>query len=140
MNREAIYAALAAKLASAPGVVTFSRKLKHWNDVSPIEQPALFQAQKSETAARTTGLGPVWSLEVVLYLYVNTAGDTSPTVTLNAVLDAILAALAPLPVQEKQTLGGLAHDCRLEGAIETDEGTLGDQAVAIMHIRIITAA
>lgn len=139
MNREPIYAALFAKLATVPGVVTASRKLKHWADVSPIEQPALFQAQKSEVAARTTGLNPKWTLDVTLYVYVNTSGDVSPTTTLNDVLDAICAALAPLPGLT-QTLAGLVHDCRIEGAIETDEGTLGDQAIALIPVRIITAA
>ena len=139
MNREPIYAALFAKFANIPGVVTVGRKLRHWADVNPIEQPALFQAQKSETAIRSTGLNLKWQLELTLYLYVNTSGDVSPTVTLNRIMDAVLAALQPLPGLT-QTLGGLVHDCRVEGRIETDEGVLADQAVALIPVSIITAA
>ena len=139
MNREPIYAALFAKFANIPGVVTVGRKLRHWADVNPIEQPALFQAQKSETAIRSTGLNPKWQLELTLYLYVNTSGDVSPTVTLNRIMDAVLTALQPLPGL-MQTLGGLVHDCRVEGRIETDEGVMGDQAVALIPVFIITAA
>ena len=38
----------------------------------------------------------------------------------------------------KQTLGGLVHDCRIAGDIETDEGRLGDQAVAIIPIEMMS--
>jgi hypothetical protein len=139
MNREAIHAALFALVSSRAGFITTSRRLRHWSDVAPIEQPALFQAQGSEQAQRTTGFAPKWTLEAKLYLYVNTSDALSPAQALNPLLDAVVAALAPLPQQERQTLGGLVHDCRIEGAIETDEGMLGDQAVCIIPIRIITA-
>jgi hypothetical protein len=139
MNREAIHAALFALVSSRAGFITTSRKLRHWADVSPIEQPALFQAQGGETAIRTTGFTAKWELSVKLYLYAHTGGGLAPTSVLNPLVDAVIAALAPLPAIERQTLGGLVHDCRIDGTIETDEGVLGDQAVAIIPIRIITA-
>lgn len=138
MNREAIYAALFAKLAAIPGLVTMSRKLKHWADVQPIEQPALYLAQKTETAQPQTGLPPKWLLSVDVYVYVRTTGADAPGPVINPILDAVAAALEPdNPIRNTCTLGGLVEWARIEGTIETDEGTLGDQAVAIVPINIL---
>ena len=139
MNREPIYVAQFSLLAAVPGLVTSSRKLLHWSKVPAIAQPALFMAQGSEVAKRVTGQPTVWTLDVKAYLYVNTSGDVAPTTTLNSILDAIETTMNPALAGSHQTLGNLVHDARIEGTIETDEGTLGDQAVAIIPIRIITA-
>jgi len=139
MNREAIYQALYDKLAAVPGIKTKGRKLKHWSDVPASQQPALFQAQKNELAHRQQGVGTVWTLTVDVYIYTSSTGSDFPSTQLNNIADAIEAALQPdNPVRNTNTLGGLVQHCRIEGAIETDEGTLGDQAVAIIPI-VITA-
>lgn len=138
MNREAIYAALFARLSAIPGLVTTSRKLRHWTDVPPPEQPALFQAQGNQTAQPQTGLPPKWLLSADVYIYVRTTGADAPGPVINPILDAVTDALAPdNPVRNTCTLGGLVEWARIEGAIETDEGTLGDQAVAIIPINIL---
>lgn len=140
INREPIYAALFARLAASAGYVTTSRRLKHWNDVSYTEQPALFMAQRGEVATTTgRGLTTEWTLNVDVYVYVRTDGGQPPGPLLNQLLDAIEAALAPSQIENVQTLGGLVHWCRIEGAIETDEGTLGDQAVAIIPISMFVS-
>lgn len=139
MNREAIYSALFALVASAPGLVTTSRKLLHWNDVPPTARPALFQSQKGEMAIQTTGIPTKWLLTVDLYLYVSTQGADNPGSVLNPIIDSIAAKLdQPFPGQS-QTLGGLVQYARIEGRIETDEGTLGNDAVAIIPVSILTA-
>ncbi len=141
MNREQIYGALFAQAASAAGFVTASRRLRHWSDVGPAEQPALFQAQKSETAKRTRGLPPRWTLEVELYVYAQAPDElTPPASVLNPLLDAIEAALAPSggdSATNTQTLGGLVSHCWIAGKVQTDEGVLGGQAVAIIPIEIV---
>lgn len=138
MNREPIYAALFDRLAAIPGIKTASRRLRHWSDVGASEQPALFLAQKQETAQSVPGEAPRWTLAVNVYLYANTPAPQAPGAAMNPLLDAIESALLPdNPVKNTCTLGGLAHHCRIEGAIETDEGTLGDQAVAIVPILIL---
>lgn len=140
MNRESIYQALFAKLSAVSGLKTKSRKLRHWSDVSANEQPALFQAQKTESIARTPGLNARHTLYADVYVYVKTTGTTSPSTQMNSLLDAIEAALEPdNPIKNRNTLGGLVEHCAIEGSIETDEGTLGDQAVAIIPIVIFTA-
>jgi len=141
MNREPIYSALFATVAAAANFVTASRRLRHWGDVGPAEQPALFQAQKSETAKRARGLPPRWTLEVELYVYAQAPDElTAPATVINPLLDAVEAALAPSGADlatATQTLGGLVSHCWIAGKIQTDEGVLGGQAVAIVPIEIV---
>lgn len=138
MNREAIYSALFAKVSASSAFVTASRRLRHWSDVGPAEQPALFMVQKSETAQRTKGLPPKWTFSVELFVYVHAPDDLSPPASsLNPLIDAIEAVLAPTVTADNQTLGGLVDHAWIAGRIETDEGALGGQGVAIIPLNII---
>lgn len=138
MNREDIYSALFALAAGAPGLVTTSRKLRHWNDVQPSEMPALFMVQAGESAIRETRMPTRWVFAVKLYIYVNTASAQSPGEVLNPILDYLTDQLGdPFPGQP-QTLGGLVHYARIEGDIEISEGTLGDLEVAVVPVMILT--
>ena len=141
MNREQIYSALFAKLQAVAGFTTVSRRLKLWDDVPQSEQPALFMAQKRESATGEPGLNRVWTFEVDVYLYARTCDDKeeSPATTINPLVDAVIAALAPDPITNKQTLGGLVQHAWIEGTIETDEGVLGEQGVAVIPILIKVA-
>lgn len=138
MNREAAYAGVFAKLAAIPGLVTKSRILRHWNDVAPEEQPALFLAQTAQQAVTRTGEATQWRLRADIYLYVRTDGVTPPGTLLNPILDAIEAAfpLHPVTGQHMLDVSGVAW-ARIDGDIETDEGTLGAQAVAIVPVTIL---
>ena len=137
INRETIYAALFAKLAAVSGFTTVSRRLKHWTDTPPGDQPALFVIQRREIVQTVPALNPVYELEVDAYLYAY-SGDmnASPAQLLNPLLDAVTATLLPDASNNKQTLGGLVQHAWIDGSIETDEGVLGNQAVAIIPIRI----
>ena len=139
INREAIYSALFTLLQGTGTYVTKSRRLKHWNDVPKDAQPALFMATGNQTAETVRGQPTRWTLSVDVYVYVRTDGGADPGPIINPLLDAIEAALAPNAIENAQTLGGLVTWCRIEGAIETDEGTLGDQAVAIIPISILVS-
>jgi hypothetical protein len=141
-NREGIYAALFAKFDGITGMPTKSRRLMHWADVLAVQQPALFQAQKSEIVVQSRGLPPKWQLDLDLYLYVHAGDDPGsvPTTVLNPLIDAIEAALAPDNVRDGQnvlTLGGLVSHCWISGQIQTDEGALGAQSIAIIPISIL---
>lgn len=140
MNREAIYAALFTKLDYLQSVETKSRILAHWDDVSPNMQPALYMTCTSQIAEQRTGFPAKYFLDAKIYIYAHrdTAGDV-PSTILNTILDEIDSILAPNPNPTfKQTLDGLVEHCWVNGNIETDEGTLGNQAVAIVPIRILT--
>ena len=139
--REPIYAALFAQIAGAANFVTAGRRMRHWSGLTPAEQPALFMRQKSEIATVTTlGAPTVWTLLVDLYVYAH-AGDpyVAPATVLNPLVDGVEAALAPLAATCLQNLGLPAmvqHAC-IAGKIETDEGVLRDQAVAIIPVEIL---
>lgn len=147
MNRETIAAALFAKLATlstggSPLFKTTGRRLLHWNDVPAESQPALYQIQKSEQCARTRGKPPLWKLQLSLYVYVHTMAQSDSTIVpsqlLNPLLDAVETALAPDDLaNDACSLGGLVSSCYIDGAIETSEGLLGDQEVAIIPITIV---
>lgn len=139
IQREPIYAALFARLANAAPFATKSRRLRHWNDVSKDQQPAMFMAQRNELAQTQRGLDTEWLLNIDVYVYARTDGKLDPGPIINPLIDAIESALAPNQAENAQTLGGLVHWCRIEGAIETDEGTLGDQSVAIIPITIFVS-
>jgi len=118
-----------------------ARTLRHWNDVPPEEHPALFMAQGRETVATTAvnGLPTKWLLEATLYVYVIREGDRSPGEVINPILDVISGKLEANARSQPQTLGGLVEWARIEGSIETSEGTLGDREVALIPVRILTA-
>jgi hypothetical protein len=139
--REPIYAALFERVAGAAGFVTAERRLRHWSDVAPAEQPALFMTQKSENAAvKALGAPLVWTLNVELYLYAHSSDpQLSPAAVLNPLLDAVEAALAPAATTGLQDLGlaAMVQHAAIAGKIETEEGILGDQAIAIIPIEIL---
>ena len=141
-SRESIYSALFALVQSAAQFKTQSRRFIAWTEIPPESQPAIMQIQKRETPTNVTGMATPWRLEVDLVICVSAIGDmtTSPSIVLNPILDAVTALFAPenFPANNKQTLGGLVYVARISGAIETDEGVLGSQALAIIPIEIIT--
>ena len=141
ISREPIYAALFGLLETAADFAVVYRRLRHWSDVSPPEQPALFMAQKTELASvKTLGAPTVWTLAVDLYLYVHSSDPyLAPATVLNPLLDAVEAALAPSATTGLQDLGlpATVQHAYISGKIETDEGVLGDQAVAIVPIEIL---
>lgn len=138
--REAAYAALFARVSTVRGFQTVSRQLKAWADVPQPDQPALFVAQGKQIAEAIADNMPTrWKLTAELYVYVlnNDPGLVLSCTTLNDLVDAIEAVLRPTPGFERQTLGGVVEHCRISGDIETDEGVLGAQAVAIIPIEIL---
>ena len=141
INREPIYAALFGLIESAADFAVVDRRLRHWSDVSPAEQPALFMAQKTELASvKTLGAPTVWTLAVDLYLYVHSSDPyLAPASVLNPLIDAVEAALAPSAMTGIQDLGlpATVQHAYISGKIETDEGVLGDQAVAIVPVEIL---
>jgi hypothetical protein len=139
--REPIYAALFDLAAGAAGFVTAERRLRHWSDVAPAEQPALFMTQKSEIAAvKTLGAPTIWTLLVEVYLYAHSSDPyLSPATVLNPLVDAVEAALAPAATTGLQDLGlpSMVQHAYIVGKIETEEGVLGDQAIAIIPVEIL---
>jgi hypothetical protein len=142
ITREPIFAALWALAAEAENFATASRRLRHWSDVGPAEQPALFMSEKGSIAEQRPprGTPAVWKLFADLYLYAHSSDPYLPPASiLNPLLDAIEAALMPSPANGIQDLGlpSMVKHAYIAGRIETDEGVLGDQAIAIVPIEIL---
>ena len=141
ITREPIYAALFARVAGAAGFVTTGRRLRHWSGLAPAEQPALFMRQKTEIArVPTLGAPTVWTLIVDLYLYAHASNPyVAPATILNPLIDAVEGALAAPAATGMQDLGlpAIVQHAYIAGKIETDEGALRDQAVAIIPVEIL---
>ena len=139
--RESIYAALWALAAGASSFASANRRLRHWTDLAPGEQPALFLSEKGGHAAtKVLGTPIVWSLYADFYIYVHSSDPyLAPATLLNPLLDAIEAVLAPSPATGVQNLGlpTMVQHAYISGKIETDEGVLGDQAIAIVPVEIL---
>jgi hypothetical protein len=140
ITREPIYARLFDIACGCGEFATMSRKLKHWSDVPASQRPALFQTQGNPVAIAPEALGQAtrWLLPVKLYIYLSTRGALSPGEAANPILDALDAAFAPHPARGIQTLGGLVQWARIEGPVETSEGTLGDDEVLIVPVNILS--
>jgi hypothetical protein len=139
--REAIYTALWTLGSGAGAFASVNRRLRHWADVAPAEQPALFMSEKGGHAViKALGAPIVWTLFADFYIYVHSSNPyAAPATVLNPLLDALEQALAPSPATGVQNLGlpEMVQHAYIAGKIETDEGVLGDQAIAIMPVEIL---
>jgi hypothetical protein len=139
--REAIYAALWELGASAARFASANRRLRHWADLAPAEQPALFMSEKGALATvKQLGAPIAWTLYDDFYVYVHSSDPyLAPAAILNPLIDALEAALSPPPTTGIQNLGlpQMVQHAYIAGKIQTDEGVLGDQAIAIVPVEIL---
>jgi hypothetical protein len=139
MNREQIYAALFVALAPAVGFKLKSRRLKHWDNVPAQEQPAWFISQTGEVAETESGMPTKLKLNVEIYIYAKLQDKQDPGPVLNPLIDAVYNILnTPNPItgRNELNLNNVAY-ARVEGNIQIDEGTLDNQAVAIIPVVIL---
>jgi hypothetical protein len=147
MTREPVYAAVFQFFAgltagNAPLFKVATRKPTTWESVEPEDQPALLLRQRSEHAEHRKFLPTKWTLSLDLMLFVHTGAANDPDVTpaqlLNPLLDAIEASIVIDDfVNGACTLGGLVSYCALDGTVELFLGSLGDEAVAIVPIKVL---
>lgn len=144
-RREANAAALYALVNAAAGTVvdlkTSGRTLRHYDQVEPAEMPALFQAQKPETDERHQANLPAKRTQhFEFWLYVADAQSPQeiPAQQLNFMVDAIETALAPAPLTNVNTLGGLCQHAWIEGSIEYWENVTTDgKSIAIIPVAVL---
>jgi len=141
--REEIYAALFALVSASQAFVTTTRRIKEYSDVDRDTQPALLQIELGEKWNTRIGMPPVVTLSARLFLYCEENDPAAPVSTqMNALLDAVMAALAPpvLPhAPFRQTLGGLVSHAGIAGDVTIAEGLSG-QSEAIVSIEILVNA
>ena len=148
MNREQIEVgtfAFFSVLAASDGSKLFKtavRKVKHWEDVQPDDQPALLMRHTKERAEFRKGLPTRWWFTYELFIYVSTDAqmnpDALPSQLINPLLDAIDNALKPDDLDgHTATLGGLVSHCAINGDVLIFEGHLGNEAVVIVPIEVL---
>jgi hypothetical protein len=145
-TRETVCAALLAQFKAHPGdFVTIGRRHIPAPKLGTVLQPAIFIASTmEETKQGMRGVPGKTVMEASLIVYCQGPGiDETPgaetslaETTLNALLENIDAALAP-DVNGVQTLGGIVQHCWVEGQVFKDPGILGNQAMAIVPVRIL---
>ncbi len=149
MTREPLYAAVfaffsALTVGASPAFATATRKIKTWEDCGIEQQPALLMRQMAERSTYKKGFPLVWRCDIALMLYVHTGAQMDDTVVpsqlLNPLLDAIEAAVrVDDPGNQAATLGGLVSHCAIEGDVQIFEGSLGDEAVAVVPLMFLTS-
>ncbi len=141
ISRVAIFDKLWALVQGVPGVVTFDRTLKLWDDVDPSAQPAIFLMTAHQTPTQSRGLPTKWALQadLIVYAHAKSSQEANPGARIQAILDALEHALEPLtplgPEGFVQTFAGGVLHCWITG-IDVDEGPLDGQAVAIVHLEL----
>jgi hypothetical protein len=143
MTREPLYAAIFAFFAGltsggAPLFKTATRDPKHWDECPREDQPALLLRPVSEAAEHRHRVPTKWTLEIELLLYVAKDDASTPAnPIMNPLLDAIETALTPDARDGVCTLGGLVTYAAYSGPTQLHLGALGDEAVAIVPIRVL---
>lgn len=134
----ALFQLLKTKLGS--NVTTIGRKHMMPPDLTPALQPALFVVQGGELREqnpRGTGGKITLQVHLVAYTYV-TAPNVDGTTKLNTLIGQIEDALAPPDKSTLvQDLGGKAYHCWIEGESAIDPGVYGQQAFAVIPVRIL---
>jgi hypothetical protein len=89
---------------------------------------------------KVLGAPIAWTLYADFYVYAHSSDPyLAPAMILNPLLDALEAALAPSPATGIQNLGlpSMVQHAYIAGKVETDEGVLGNQAIAIVPVEIL---
>ncbi len=142
-SREDALQALAALLASAyDWKLGPSRRLKLWSDVAMANRPACFLFEGGfESYSWSESALAKRVLEVKVFVYLNAKDpNVIGASALNDVMDAFDVAFAltgnDLALGRK-TLGGLVHQCRIDGKLMKDPGDLDGDALLIVPVKLI---
>ena len=154
-KRELLFSTLYSRVCEIPDFVYKSRLFKIYDDIAIESQPAIIMCKGQEEIITAKGMPPIWKLEGSLYIYCRNDFDTSisPSIQLNNLLQRVEEVFERKPNETASanadfqnaldfttTLGGLCVSCSINGRIVTDEGTLGNQAVALVPFEITTTA
>ncbi len=143
-SRDAAITALVSAVASAYAWKSGpARKLKLWSDVPAAARPACFVFEGGlESYAWSEGAVPKRVIEPKLFIYLSAKGDAVGASLLNGVLDALDQAFALSGADlgfGRNTLGGAAYSCRIDGKVLKDPGDLDGDALLVVPVRIVLA-
>lgn len=141
VSRETIMTALLAHLSSVAAFKTKSRRLRKPESFRLDEVPALMLLEAAEMhRSPSTRQPPIRRMmaQAVLYTDVGTDANAIPAATINNILDAIEAALAPdNPLTGQFTLGGKVESIVVDGRVVKAPGDLTGKSLAIVPLSIL---
>ena len=149
-KRSEVYNALFSFLKQIPTPdntpwMTFSQAIRHWDDVTAAEQPALFLTRQLEVMTQKSGYGVTkLELHTLVWIYFRADGmktvDTYPDQYIDPLKDAIEQLFQTLPPRGGQlTLGGTCQHCWINGSVYSENG-LEDatgQAVVVFPVSVL---
>lgn len=143
ITREQISVAFFDLIAGAADFAATSRRFVHWDQVNETQMPFLTMFKTGEVRARQSEGLPTLTINAHVFVYLTAGMDPEdvPDTPMNALLDAIDAAIKPSGADalagNKQTLGGLVTHCYPSGPVFVDTGDLDGKAVAAIPFQIL---
>jgi len=143
ITREQISFAFFGLIAGAADFTATSRRFVHWDQVNETQMPFLTMLKTGEQRGRQTEGLPTLTINAHVFVYLSAGMDPedTPDTTMNALLDAIDAAVAPTGADalngNRQTLGGLVSHCYPFGPVFVDTGDVDGKAVAAIPFQIL---
>jgi hypothetical protein len=120
------------------GLIVVSRVFKLLKDCNDAELPGAYLVCDDELYKSVQGLPPKRTLRADIYLYCSSPDpNISPDIQLSYGIDAIEAILAPDPVTQVQTLGGLVQHAYIAGEIPRYQLPKGQRSAALIPVEIL---
>jgi hypothetical protein len=143
ITREQISVAFFDLVKGASEFTATSRRFVHWDQVNETQMPFLTVLKTGEVRGRQIEGLPTLTINAHVFVYLSAGMDPEdiPDSAMNALLDAIDAAVAPSGADavagNKQTLGGLVAHCYPLGPVFVDTGDVDGKAVAAIPFQIL---
>ena len=142
VTRENISVAFFDLIAAAAAFTATSRRFVHWDQVNETQLPFLTMLKTGEVRERQDEGLPTLKITAHVFVYTSAGMDPDdvPDTAMNALLDAIDAAVTPTGADalngNKQTLGGLVSHCYPLGPVFIDTGDVDGKGVAAIPFQI----
>jgi hypothetical protein len=143
VTREQISLAFFNLIKGAASFTATSRRFVHWDQVNETQMPFLTMLKTGEVRGRQNEGLPTLTINAHVFVYLSAGMDPedTPDTAMNALLDAVDAAVVPSGVDamngNKQTLGGLVAHCYPFGPVFIDTGDIDGKAVAAIPFQIL---
>jgi hypothetical protein len=143
ISREQISGAFFDLIKGAANFTATSRRFVHWDQVNETQMPFLTMLKTGEQRSRQTEGLPALTINAHVFVYLSAGMDPEdvPDIAMNALLDAIDAAVTPSGADvlngNRQTLGGLVSHCYPFGPVFVDTGDTDGKAVAAIPFQIL---
>jgi len=143
ITREQISVAFFNLIAGAANFTATSRRFVHWDQVNETQMPFLTMLKTGEMRGRQNEGLPTLTINAHVFVYLSAGMDPDdvPDTAMNALLDAVDAAVAPRGADalggNKQTLGGLVAHCYPLGPVFVDTGDVDGKAVAAIPFQLL---